>query len=381
MTSIEKLPTRYAPAERYSPDELAEQMHRASSIALLPEIFDAIPDLIMLVNDRRQIIFANRALRSLAGISSSPELDGRRPGELFGCMHSDKEEGGCGTAEPCATCGALRAVLNSQRTGALDIQESRFTRQDGVSFDFQVHAVPIDLEGETYTVVTVKDISHEKRRRALERVFFHDILNVMTIVLNSAYMLRESDAETEVMLQDTLEESTERLLCEILSHQGLLAAEDGDLAVELAAIDSLVLLTDLVAVHRHSDLARGVTLFIDPASEPVRFESDPTLLRRVLGNMVKNALEAAQPGETVTVKCLSQGDEVEFSVHNSTHIPRNAQLQIFQRSFSTKGKDRGLGTYGMRLLTEQYLHGRVYFTSTREQGTTFFACYPITPPE
>ena len=52
-------------------------------------------------------------------------------------------------------------------------------------------------------------------------------------------------------------------------------------------------------------------------------------------------------------------------------MPRSAQLQIFQRSFSSKGDGRGLGTYSVKLLTERYLGGSVAFDSTLEQGTTF----------
>jgi sensor histidine kinase regulating citrate/malate metabolism len=58
-------------------------------------------------------------------------------------------------------------------------------------------------------------------------------------------------------------------------------------------------------------------------------------------------------------------------------MPRSVQLQVFNRSFSTKGAGRGLGTYSMKLLTERFLGGRVWFTSTREAGTTFYASYPL----
>jgi len=54
------------------------------------------------------------------------------------------------------------------------------------------------------------------------------------------------------------------------------------------------------------------------------------------------------------------------------------QLQIFRRSFSTKGIDRGMGTYSMKLLTE-YLQGEVSFTSSEENGTLFVARYPLKP--
>ena len=58
-------------------------------------------------------------------------------------------------------------------------------------------------------------------------------------------------------------------------------------------------------------------------------------------------------------------------------IPPDDQLQIFQRSFSTKGRGRGLGTYSIRLLGEAYLGGAVSFTSTQRTGTTFRIELPL----
>jgi len=58
-------------------------------------------------------------------------------------------------------------------------------------------------------------------------------------------------------------------------------------------------------------------------------------------------------------------------------MPRNVQLQVFNRSFSTKGQGRGIGTYSIRLLVTRYLRGTVDFTSSKEQGTTFRARLPL----
>jgi sensor histidine kinase regulating citrate/malate metabolism len=51
-------------------------------------------------------------------------------------------------------------------------------------------------------------------------------------------------------------------------------------------------------------------------------------------------------------------------------------LQLFQRSFSTKGEGRGLGTYSIKLLTERILNGKVSFTSSMDDGTTFRVLIP-----
>lgn len=62
------------------------------------------------------------------------------------------------------------------------------------------------------------------------------------------------------------------------------------------------------------------------------------------------------------------------------------QLQLFQRSFSTKGQSgRGIGTYSMKLLSERYLGGKVEFTSREPEGTVFTLTIPksrrvVAPP-
>ena len=53
------------------------------------------------------------------------------------------------------------------------------------------------------------------------------------------------------------------------------------------------------------------------------------------------------------------------------------QRQVFNRSFTTKGKGRGLGSYAMKLLGERYLQGKVSFTTDPEEGTTFRIELPV----
>jgi hypothetical protein len=40
-----------------------------------------------------------------------------------------------------------------------------------------VWVVPLAVSGVLFSQVTIVDISHEKRRQVLEKVFFHDLLN------------------------------------------------------------------------------------------------------------------------------------------------------------------------------------------------------------
>jgi len=101
-------------------------------------------------------------------------------------------------------------------------------------------------------------------------------------------------------------------------------------------------------------------------------ETDPRLLDRVLSNMVINALEAEPSGSTVTVGCEKKPGAVRFWVRNPGYILPENQARIFDGSFSTKGRNRGLGTYSMLLLGERFLQGSVGFSTDPDRGTTFY---------
>ena len=61
---------------------------------------------------------------------------------------------------------------------------------------------------------------------------------------------------------------------------------------------------------------------------------------------------------------------VRFRVENPGELPEDIRLQLFKRYVSTKGPDRGLGTYVMRLLGEGPLGGVVAAESSA--GRTVF---------
>jgi sensor histidine kinase regulating citrate/malate metabolism len=116
--------------------------------------------------------------------------------------------------------------------------------------------------------------------------------------------------------------------------------------------------------------------FNDLTNGNAHLKTDRTLLRRILGNLLKNALEASKDGDKVTITSEDLNSQIVFNVHNKSFIPRNIELQIFQRSFSTKGSGRGIGTYSVKLLTERYLKGEVSFLTDKKLGTVFTVIIP-----
>ena len=119
-------------------------------------------------------------------------VHGLRPGDIFGCINASESTGGCGTSEACSTCGAVLAILAGLEKKSA-VNECRLSRcSDGgiESIDLQVLAKPLSCEGEDFVVLAFNDISHEKRRRALESIFFHDILNLLSSIRGFAELLQ-----------------------------------------------------------------------------------------------------------------------------------------------------------------------------------------------
>mgnify|MGYP001814384649 CR=1 FL=1 len=387
--------SEFAPAERAPVEEVRRQHALLSSLPFVREFLDSIPNMAIVLNKERQIVFVNRAFHEFVGVEDAADLVGlrqgealgrasvpyigKRPGEATGCVRAALTEGGCGTTVFCQTCGAVQSILNSQKNNADDVQECRMVCGDAEDpLDLRVWSRPIEVEGETFTVFSLMDISDEKRRAALERIFFHDVLNTAGGLKGLSELLAETgQSEEEVRdLAGMLSESAEQLLEEISAQRLLLAAENGELRVSVEEVQSEETISRIIRQFHSVDCARGKELVANASAERFDFVSDPVLIRRVLINLTKNALEAVDAGGAVTLSCFADGDEVCFTVHNKVEMPAEVQRQLFMRSFSTKGGGRGLGTYSIKLISEKYLRGRVSFVSNDEHGTIFTVRYP-----
>jgi signal transduction histidine kinase len=372
--------TYFAPPERASAEELNQQTAAFTTAApLLIDMLDGMPQIVLVLNGQRQIVFANRALLEYLKCGLQDVL-GLRSGEALDCVHSNDEEWGCGTSEFCRMCGAAQAVIQGLN-GENAVQECRITRRSShESLDLRVHAAPLKFEGQDWVQFVLSDISHEKRRRSLETIFFHDVLNTATAVRAAADLIVRRSGPAINGVPQQLQTLTMRLIDEIVAQRQLTDAENDELEVTPERINAARLLLELIETTSGGENVQGRRLRIELPEVAPEMITGVTLLRRVLGNMLKNAVEATPAGGTITVGVADRGDQVEFWMNNPGEMPRQVQLQVFQRSFSTKGRGRGLGTYSMRLLTERYLGGQVSFTSAATAGVTFRAIYPKQGP-
>jgi len=363
-------------------DELECQVRDIHEMELVDELLSAMPTFVMLVNAHRQVVYANRSLRAFLGVAAS-ELIGKYPGEVLMCQHALEEGATCGTTDFCRYCGG-NSALEGALAGRVCAEEYRVVRDpelDPPALDLRVLSTPLMLNDESYVLIAAEDITDEKRRQVLERTFFHDILNTATIIDGAVkLMLSLEPDEDDAAVKGLVIQVSERLISEIVTQRDLSEMENHTLEPQPDIVETRTFLDGLLLSYATHELAAGRVLELDPESDEIEFVVDKALLGRVLGNLLKNAVEASQPGETISVGCSEvEADRIEFWVHNAAVMPEHVRMQVFERSFSTKGRGRGIGTYSVKLLTERYLEGAVSFTSRPSNGTIFRVRYPLTP--
>ena len=375
--------TYFAPAHRASEEELKRHFDLVSKSPLIDSLMHSVYGLMAVLNQERQILAVNDAMLATLGVQDAGRLLGLRPGEAVQCVHAQDEPGGCGTSRFCSTCGAAIAMVTTLCTDRPAERECAITAQTkGAQVDlyFLVRCCPIIVEGKRFLLLLLRDISSEQQRAALERVFYHDVSNLIENLVINSHLLNNRKPEEMPELAGQVEDLACRLASEVKIQKTIARGPDGfDLTSRPVFLDQAIL--NLRAVFHSHPAAEGKLLRLPPTLPEIRLSTDGYLLERVLRNMVTNALEATLSGGEVRLWVDEEADAVTFCVWNQGCIPDDVALRVFQRNFSTKtGNGRGLGTYAMKLLGKTYLRGQVSFTTSEAEGTVFRLRLPKNPP-
>ena len=374
--------TNYAPSNRKSNEEIRENLKELNENRHILELLDSLPYIAALINYERQIVYCNKVLLTNLGQKYFEKVIGNRPGEILSCINSKNETGGCGTNKNCKYCGAVNAILDSQKKNQKSTYECRIISENDQNdtqwLDLAVTASPFQLKKTKYTVLTIADISDQKRRRALERIFFHDIINRVGSLSGYFELMRDISSEEKIKeFLDVAHSITVDLTEDIVAQRELLAAENNELPMNVHNISVRYVTTQAAHQMQNHEVARNKRIDLEKNINDYVFETDPSLLKRILINMLKNALEAIDLNDSVTIGYKTEEKGIKIYVRNNSKMSDDVKSQVFQRSFSTKGPDRGLGTYSMKLLGEKYLEGKVGFTSDEDEETVFYIILPF----
>jgi len=360
------------PTKRAGAEEIKAQSEILDAIPPLQRILNALPTIALVLNRERQVVLANQRLIEFAGATGIDDLCGFRPGEVLHCIHATETDAGCGSTEHCTVCGALQAIVTAQ-FGVAQTQVCRLLRHTGAGeepLELEISACPVEIGGNQFLIVCASDIGGHLRREWLENWVLPEAvelaleMEVLAATLSAPGMQPEGRQRVTARMA-----AASRSIATLMrEHAELAAAESGDQVVVRRSVSALDILRDTARELEYHPLADQRRIRIE--GEDASLETDPVLAGRVIEKLLLNALEATPVGGAITVGCQA-AERVEFRVRNEGEMPREVQLQVFRRSFSTKGRGRGYGTYYAKLVAERYLGGTVSFQSSAAEGTTF----------
>lgn len=365
--------TYYATAAKAAPDKLAIEIDLVSQNELVTGLLHSISGVLAVVNDKRQVIAFNDSFIRTLGIDKPKQQLGLRPGQILQCTHADEYPSGCGTTKHCQSCGAAIAMVTSlaenqpvEKTCAI----SAIRGGQEVDIALSVRAHPLQINSNRFLLLFMQDISRQQQQAALEKTFFHDISNLMSIILGASELLVEEDPPSP--LAESIHRAAARMQQEISIQRYLFENETGIFKPIWNHATYGELLKDLEPMFLTHPAAQGKKLITDSTYSDISIVTDISLVLRVLSNMITNGFEATEKNGIVKLWAIPDDNFFLFNVWNNKEIPEDTRGRIFQRNFSTKGQmGRGLGTFSMKLLGEKLLGGEVYFSTSAEAGTIF----------
>jgi signal transduction histidine kinase len=154
--------------------------------------------------------------------------------------------------------------------------------------------------------------------------------------------------------------------------------ESGQMPLNLQVWSLPELIVDALQVQQILAHDKNITLESQVPIDLPLVRADENLMRRVLQNLVGNAVKFTPPGGHVTLMAelttmISDEPIVLVSVHDTgPGIPPEIQAQLFQKfvTGSQKGRGSGLGLAFCKLVVEAH-HQQIWVDSLPGQGTIF----------
>jgi signal transduction histidine kinase len=230
----------------------------------------------------------------------------------------------------------------------------------------------------------------QKMRDDLMKMIVHDLKTPLTSVLATMEMLLDGDFGSLVQDQrkavGDAEAKAEDLLALINDVLEVSRIEEAELTLDLQPIAPAALLTEIEHEWEVRFQQEGTQATVEVADDAPVFEADRELLKRVLNNLVQNAVTHSAQAVKIEFKARKDGEGVLFTVaDNGPGIPPQYHEVIFRKfeRVKTQGVPRtrssGLGLAFCKLVVDAH-GGRIWVQSAEGQGSSFHFTLPLKPP-
>lgn len=205
----------------------------------------------------------------------------------------------------------------------------------------------------------------------------HEIKNPLTPIRLAAERVLAKHRQGDADFAPVLEASAETIVREVARLQALVDEFSRFArmpAPQPVAVDLAALTEELLPLYR--GLKPGLTVRAEIAAALAPIAADPEQLRRVLINLLDNAVEATEPPGEIVVAAREVGESIEIAVADSGRgVPPEARDKLFLPFFSTKGRGTGLGLAIVHRIVSDH-HGSIRVEEREPHGSLFVVSLP-----
>jgi signal transduction histidine kinase len=205
----------------------------------------------------------------------------------------------------------------------------------------------------------------------------HDIRNPLQAIIGELYLSKDSlhslpEGEAKQELADSM-----RVIEEQATYINKIVTDLQDYAKPLApCLEETDLETVVESLLSTMDIPENIEVSCLIEEEFPKLVIDSSYMKRILTNLIANAVQAIPNGGKITITAYCRDQQVFVSVEDTGEgIPEEAKDKLFKPLFTTKAKGQGFGLAVVKKLTES-LNGTITFESEEGKGTKFIIEFP-----
>jgi signal transduction histidine kinase len=266
--------------------------------------------------------------------------------------------------------------------------ETRISTKAGEEVAVEVHAKLIQRGRQKFIYWIQHDLSDrlalEELRDDLMSMIVHDLRSPLGNIISSLDLLQSAPADDQEMVNSLVTiaaRSAERLSRLVDSLLDLRRMEAGELELQRKPVSLEPLLHEAVEQVQPTAAAKSIRVRQSTAPELPAAAADADLIRRVVVNLLDNALKYTPQGGLITVSAKQAQNMITVRVRDTgPGIPEGEQQRIFekfrrvQRVSAPKGL--GLGLAFCKLAVEAH-GGQIWVENSARRGAAFSFTLPI----
>ncbi len=225
----------------------------------------------------------------------------------------------------------------------------------------------------------LKDVERLAAIGATAGMVGHDIRNPLQSMTSDVYLANSElaslpESEQKSNIKESLDE-----IGKAIDYVNKIVADLQDYARPLKPLLEETDLKELVEdLMRRNDIPKNIKFSSRVAEDAETIRADHGFLKRIMGNLVTNAVQAMPEGGKLTILAKREATGVSITVQDTgVGIPEEVSSKMFAPLFTAKSKGQGLGLAVVKRLTES-MGGTVTFDSEVGKGTRFIVSLPST---